>query len=51
MRAYLNKLSPATRILLALPLIAVVYSIVMIIIPAMVHAAMPDVVRSVLRLM
>jgi hypothetical protein len=51
MRAYLSKLSPATRILLAVPLIAIAYSIVMIVIPAAIHAAVPNVVRSVLRLM
>jgi hypothetical protein len=51
MRAYIAKLSPAARILLAAPLIAIAYSIVMIVIPAVIHAAVPDVVRSVLRLM
>jgi len=51
MRSYLAKLSPVVRMLLALPLIAMAYSLVMIVIPAIVHAAVPDVVRSVLRLM
>ncbi|MGA7218214.1 MAG: hypothetical protein WBX38_07870 [Candidatus Sulfotelmatobacter sp.] len=51
MRAYLAKLSPVGRILLAVPLIAIAYSVVMIVIPAIIHAAVPEVVRSVFRLM
>jgi hypothetical protein len=36
--------------LLAVPLIAIAYPIVMIVVPAIVHALVPDVVRSVLTL-
>jgi hypothetical protein len=51
MRAYLAKLSPKARMLLAVPLVLIAYMIVMIVIPAVVHAAVPEVVRSVLRLL
>ena len=51
MRAYLAKLSPKARMLLAVPLLLITYTIVMIVIPAVVHAAVPEVVRSVLRLL
>ena len=50
MRAYLAKLSPRARMLLALPLIAITYPVVMIVLPAVVRAIVPDVVRSVLSL-
>jgi hypothetical protein len=50
MRAYLAKLTPNTRILLAVPVIAIAYALVTIVVPAVIHAAIPDVVRSVLRL-
>jgi hypothetical protein len=50
MRAYLAKLTPKGRMLLALPLIAIAYPVVMILIPAMIRAVVPDVVRSVLSL-
>jgi len=51
MRAYLAKLPQKAQILLALPLIAVAYPVVMILLPALIHALIPDVVRSVLRLL
>jgi hypothetical protein len=51
MRAYLAKLTPKARMLLALPLIAIAYPVVMILLPAIVRALVPDVVRSVLRLL
>jgi hypothetical protein len=50
MRAYLAKLPPKTKMLLALPLIAIAYPVVMILLPAIIHALVPDVVRSVLSL-
>jgi hypothetical protein len=50
MRAYLAKLTPTTRMLLAVPVIVIAYSVVMIVIPALVRAVVPEVVRSVLRL-
>ena len=50
MRAYLAKLPSKTRMLLALPLLAMAYPVVMIVLPAIVQAIVPDVVRSVLKL-
>jgi hypothetical protein len=50
MRAFLAKLSPKIGMLLALPAIILAYMIVMIGLPAVVHAAVPEVVREVLRL-
>jgi Na+/alanine symporter len=50
MRAYLANLTTKARILLAVPLIAIAYVIVTIVVPAVVHAAVPEVVRSVLSL-
>lgn len=50
MQAYLAKLTPKTRMLLVLPLVAIVYAVVMIVLPAIIHAMVPDVVRSVLSL-
>ncbi len=50
MRAYLAKLPPALRVALALPLLAVAYPVILIVIPALIRAAVPDVVRSVLNL-
>jgi hypothetical protein len=51
MRAYLAKLTPPMRFLLALPLLAGAYPVVMILLPAVVRAVVPEVVRSVLSLM
>ena len=50
MRAYLANLTPKTRMLLALPLVAIAYPVVTCLIPAIIRAVMPDVVRSVLSL-
>jgi hypothetical protein len=50
MRAYLAKLTPKARMLLTIPLIVIAYPIVMILLPAIIHAIVPDVVRSVLSL-
>jgi hypothetical protein len=50
MRACLAKLTPKTRMLLALPLIAIAYSVVTLLLPAIIRAVVPDVVRSVLSL-
>jgi len=51
MRAYLAKLSPKTRMLLAVPVIVTAYVIVTMVVPAVFHAVVPEVVRSVLRLL
>jgi len=50
MRAYLDKLTPGVRMLLALPVVVIAYAVVMIVLPAIVYALVPDVVRSVLSL-
>jgi hypothetical protein len=50
MRAYLAKLTPKARLLLVMPLIAIAYPVVMILLPALIRAIVPDVVRSVLSL-
>jgi hypothetical protein len=50
MRAYLANLTPKARMLLAIPIIVVAYPVVMILVPAIVRALVPDVVRSVLSL-
>jgi hypothetical protein len=50
MRAYLAHLTPKTRMLLALPAVAIAYVIVTMVVPAVIHAAVPEVVRSVLSL-
>jgi hypothetical protein len=50
MRANLAKLTPKTLMLLAIPIFAIAYPIVMILIPAAIRAVVPDVVRSVLSL-
>ena len=50
MQAYLSKLTPKARLLLALPLVAIAYPLVMIVLPAVIRAVVPDVVRTVLSL-
>ncbi|HVI11165.1 MAG TPA: hypothetical protein VND65_22990 [Candidatus Binatia bacterium] len=50
MRAYLTNLAPRTLMLLAIPALALGYCVVMVILPAIFNAVVPDVVRSVLSL-
>jgi hypothetical protein len=50
MRAYLTNLTPKARMLLAVPIVAIAYPVIMILLPAIVRAIVPDVVRSVLSL-
>ena len=50
MRAYLANLTPKAAMLLAVPVIAIAYPVIMILLPAIVRAVVPDVVRSVLSL-
>jgi len=50
MRAYLDKLPPKAKMLLAVPLLVLAYPVVMILLPAAIHALVPNVVRSVLSL-
>ncbi len=49
MRAY-SKLTPRGQMLLALPLVALGYPIVTMLLPALYRALVPEVVRSVLHL-
>jgi hypothetical protein len=51
MRAYLAKLSPMVRMALGIPLLLMAYPVVMIVLPAVLRAMVPDVVRSVLSLL
>jgi hypothetical protein len=51
MRAYLAKLTPNVRLLLAVPAIVIAYMVVTCVLPAVFHAVVPEVVRSVLRQM
>jgi hypothetical protein len=50
MRAYLANLTPKTLMLLALPVIAIAYPVVTVVMPAVIHAVVPEAVRSVLSL-
>jgi len=50
MRAYLANLTPKARVLLAVPVLAIVYPVIMILVPAVIRAVIPDVVRTVLSL-
>jgi hypothetical protein len=50
MRAYLANLTPKARMLLALPVLVIAYPVIMILVPAIIRAVIPDVVRSVLSL-
>jgi hypothetical protein len=50
MRDYLARLTPKACMLLAIPLIAIAYPVVMILVPAIIRSLVPDVVRSVLSL-
>ncbi len=49
MRAYLSHLPPKTWALVVLSAILVAYPIARIVIPAVVHAMVPDVVETVLK--
>jgi hypothetical protein len=50
MRGYLANLTPKAKMLLAVPLIAIAYPLVMIIVPDVIRAVVPQVVRTVLSL-
>lgn len=51
MKAYFNNLSSTVWTLLAIPLIAVAYPVVTILLPAVLRAVMPESVRAVLSLL
>ena len=48
MRTYFNNLPTKTWLLLVLPAVALGYPIARVVVPAVVHAVVPEVVRSVL---
>ena len=48
MKDYLNSLSTRTWLLLAIPAVVLAYPVARIVVPAVVHAVVPEVVRSVL---
>jgi len=50
MRAYLAKLSPRAWALVAILVTVIAYPVLTVLLPAAIRAAVPDVVRSVLRL-
>jgi hypothetical protein len=50
MRDYLTNLTPKVRIFLAVPIVVIAYPVITILLPAIVRAVIPDVVRSVLSL-
>jgi hypothetical protein len=50
MRAYLKNLKPKAGMLLAVPIVAIAYPVIMILLPAIARSLVPDVVRSVLSL-
>jgi hypothetical protein len=50
MRDYLTNLTPKVRMFLAVPIVVIAYPVITILLPAIVRAIIPDVVRSVLSL-
>ena len=48
MKAYLEKMPTKTWVLLVVPAVALAYPIATIVVPAVLHAVIPEVVRSVL---
>jgi hypothetical protein len=48
MKAYFNNLPTKTWLLLVMPLVVLAYPIVRIVVPVVLHAVVPEVVRSVL---
>jgi hypothetical protein len=50
MRGHLAKLTSKTGMLLVVPLIVIAYPLVTMVVPAVLRAVIPDVVRSVLSL-
>ena len=49
MKAYFTNLPTRTWLLLVVPAVAISYPVVRMVIPAVLHAVIPEVVRSVLR--
>ena len=50
MKAYLNSLPMTSWVLLTLAGLIIAYPIAQVVVPAVVHAVVPDVVREMLRL-
>jgi hypothetical protein len=50
MKAYFTNLPMKIWALLVLPAVVIAYPVAMIVLPAVVHAVVPDVVRTVLRM-
>jgi hypothetical protein len=48
MKEYSKNLSTGTWLLLAIPAVVLAYPVARIVVPAVVHAVVPEVVRSVL---
>jgi hypothetical protein len=48
MRAHFNNLSMKTWLLLVVPALVVAYPIARVVVPAVIHAVVPEVVRNVL---
>ena len=48
MKAYFNNLPTKTWLLLILPTLAIAYPIARVVVPAVLHAIVPEVVRNVL---
>ncbi len=51
MKTYLNNLSSTVWALLAIPLVAVAYPVATLVVPALLHALVPESVRAVLNLL
>jgi hypothetical protein len=51
MRTYLNNLSSTVWAFLVIPLVAVAYPVVTIVVPALLHAVVPESVRAVLSML
>jgi hypothetical protein len=48
MKAYFQNLPTKTWLLLVIPAVVIAYPVLRIVVPAVIHAVVPDVVRSVL---
>jgi hypothetical protein len=51
MKTHLNNLSSTVWVVLAIPLVAVAYPVVTIVVPAVLHAVVPESVRAVLSML
>jgi hypothetical protein len=51
MKTYFKNLSSTVWALLAIPLVAVAYPVVTIVVPAVLRAVVPETVRAVLRML